>query len=154
MHGYLSIFVHFVLALRTTASITQKDFTGIGNIYVLNSSDWRNASPTNDKVGCLNEDGKLVSANNKEACGTFTRGGAFPYTLSTKKGNCTFNDESQERNTDSKYGALDHAWNCNATYVSDIYDQLYTIVSSNRLYLKRSAYVLTGRLSVRIPLLR
>lgn len=129
MQTLLRILAFFILALSARASITQKDYTGIGNIYVLNSSDWRTASPTNDRIGCLNEHGKLVPAKSKAACGTFTRSDAFPYTLSTKKGNCTFNDESQERNTDSKYGAQDFAWNCNDTYVSNIYDQLYTIVS-------------------------
>lgn len=129
MHALSSILAILVLALSADAGITQKDFTGIGNIHVLNSSDWRTASPTADKIGCLSEDGKLIATNDKKACGTFTRLDVFPHTLSTTKGNCTFNDASQERNTDSQYGQLDHAWNCNATYVSDIYDQLYTIVS-------------------------
>ena len=129
MHALFSLLIVLILALSADASITQKDFTGIGNIYVLNSSDWRTASPTADKIGCLSEDGKLVATNDKKACGTFTRLDIFPYTLSTSRGNCTFNDESQARNTDSKYGQSDHAWNCNATYVSNIYDQLYTIVS-------------------------
>lgn len=128
MHVSIRVLSFLLFALSANAGITQKDFTGIGNIYVLNSSDWRTASPTADKIGCLSEDGKLIAANNEAACGTFTRLDVFPYTLSTKKGNCTFNDESQERNTDSKYGQSDHAWNCNATYVSNIYDQLYTIV--------------------------
>jgi hypothetical protein len=124
-----SLLGFLLCAFSASASITQKDFTGIGNIVVLNSSDWRTASPTADKVGCLSEDGKLIPANDRAACGTFTRRDTFPYTLSTEKGNCTFNDESQERNTDSMYGKSDHAWNCNATYESNIYDQLYTIVS-------------------------
>ncbi|KAH6642402.1 hypothetical protein C7974DRAFT_302266 [Boeremia exigua] len=127
MQTLIGVLVFFIFALNTQAGVTQKDYTGIGNIYVLNSSDWRTASPTSDRIGCLSEYGKLVSTETKTACGTFTRSDVFPYTLSTKQGNCTFNDESQERNTDSAYGAGDHAWNCNATYVSDIYDQLYTI---------------------------
>ncbi|KAF9701736.1 hypothetical protein EKO04_000269 [Ascochyta lentis] len=127
MHAITIILAFLLLALTADAGITQKDFSGIGNIYVLQSEDWNSVSPTKDRIGCLDERGKLVAATNKAACGTFTRSAEFPYTLSTKKGNCTFNDESQERNTDSKYGAGDHAWNCNATYSSDIYDELYTI---------------------------
>jgi len=153
MHA-LSLLGFFILALCAHASITQKDYTGSGNILVLNSSDWRTASPTKDRVGCLNEHGKLIPARTKSACGTFTRSDAFPYTLSTKKGNCTFNDESQERNTDSKYGAGDFAWNCNATYVSSIYDQLYTIVSSGPPEKKSLSNASTGRLPTRLPLLR
>jgi hypothetical protein len=131
MRVTISLLSFLLCAISASASITQKDFTGIGNIFVLNSSDWRTASPTADKVGCLSEDGKFIAANDRAACGTFTRRDTFPYTLSTRKGNCTFNDESQERNTDSMYGKSDHAWNCNATYESNIYDQLYTIVSSS-----------------------
>lgn len=153
MHA-LSFIGFFTLALCAHASIMQKDYTGSGNIFVLNSSDWRTASPTNDRVGCLNEHGKLIPARPKSACGTFTRSDAFPYTLSTKKGNCTFNDESQERNTDSKYGAGDFAWNCNATYVSSIYDQLYTIVSTTPPEKKILSNASTGRLPTRLPLLR
>lgn len=129
MRPLISVIAVVALALTVHASITQKDFTGLGNIYVLQSEDWRTASPTKDRIGCLSENGKLVPAKNKAACGVFTRMDTYPYTLSTKKGNCTFNDESQERNTDSKYGASDYAWNCNSTYESVIYDQLYTIVS-------------------------
>lgn len=136
MNALISALAFFMLAFNANAGITQKDFTGIGNIHVLNSSDWRTASPTADKIGCLNERGKLISAKNQAACGIFSRSDVFPYTLSTRKGNCTFDDASQERNTDSKYGASDHAWNCNATYEATIYDQLYTIVSSRLPLLK------------------
>lgn len=129
MHALTSILTISLLALTTTAGITQQDFTGVGNIYVLQSDDYRSADPTKDKIGCLNESGKLITAEDNAACGSFTKSAAFPYALSTTKGNCTFNDDSQERNTDSKYGQGDHAWNCNATYQAVIYDQLYTIVS-------------------------
>ncbi|KAJ4357082.1 hypothetical protein N0V95_002820 [Ascochyta clinopodiicola] len=127
MRTLTSILASWLFALTANAAITQANFTGIGNIYVLKSEDWRTASPTKDQIGCLSDNGKLVVATSKAACGTFTRLDDYPYTLSTKKGNCTFNDESQERNTDSIYGGSDHAWNCNATISSDIYDDLYTI---------------------------
>jgi hypothetical protein len=78
----------------------------------------------------------------------------YPYTLSTKEGNCTFVDQSQEKNTDSHYGANDHAFNCNPTYESVIYDQLYTIVSSVCRGVLNPVLTLTGRLSPRLPLLR
>jgi hypothetical protein len=126
-----SISALFVLALATVASagITTADFAGSGNIAVLAGDDWREASPTKDKVGCLNSHGKLIKDDGKEACGVFTRLNTYPYTLSTKEGNCTFVDKSQEKNTDSYYGANDYAFNCNPAYESVIYDQLYTIVS-------------------------
>lgn len=132
MQRLIVIFTVLWLVLTTNASITQKDFTGIGNIYVLQSEDWRTADPSKDKIGCLNNNGKLITAENNTSCGTFTKSAAFPRTLSTAEGNCTFNDETQERNTDSQYGQGDHAWNCNATYQTVIYDQLYTIVSQDR----------------------
>ncbi|KAF1363921.1 hypothetical protein EJ07DRAFT_101467 [Lizonia empirigonia] len=127
MQRLIIVFTALWLALTTNAGITQKDFTGIGNIYVLQSEDWRTADPSKDKIGCLNNNGKLITAENNTSCGTFTKTAAFPRTLSTAEGNCTFNDETQERNTDSQYGRGDHAWNCNATYQTVIYDQLYTI---------------------------
>jgi hypothetical protein len=135
MKPITTILTLLALALTASASVTQKDFSGVGNIFVLQSDDWRIASPTADRIGCLNKYGKLIVAKPKTACGNFTRSGVFPYALSTEKGNCTFNDLSQERNTDSKYGRGDYAWNCNATYQSDIYDELYTVVSRSPLHL-------------------
>jgi hypothetical protein len=151
-----SISALFVLALATAASagITNADFAGSGNIAVLAGDDWREASPTKDKVGCLNSHGKLIKDDGKEACGVFTRLNTYPYTLSTKEGNCTFADQSQEKNTDSYYGANDHAFNCNPTYESVIYDQLYTIVSSFCHNVLNLVLTPTGRLSPRLPLFR
>ncbi|KAF1939202.1 hypothetical protein EJ02DRAFT_352814 [Clathrospora elynae] len=113
------------LALPAYAGIQQNDFTGIGNIFVLESSDWRNATPKST-IGCLNTHGKFIADSTKEDCGVFERLADFPYTLSTENGNCTFDDDSQETNQDSHYGKLDHAWNC-AEHTSVIYDELYTI---------------------------
>jgi len=113
-------------ALLAHAGIEQKDFSGIGHIIVLKSEDWSTATPK-DAVGCLNDAGKLILNKTAEECGVFSRLDDYPYTLSSKKGNCTFEDTTQERNTDSKYGGADYAWSC-TDHKSDIYDELYTIV--------------------------
>ncbi|KAF2688731.1 hypothetical protein K458DRAFT_293128 [Lentithecium fluviatile CBS 122367] len=115
-----------LFASTIQAAVTQKDFTGIGNIHVLNSSDWRSASPAN-KVGCLDNRGKFINPANNSDCGVFSRLDKYPYTLSTVEGNCTFNDETQEKNTDSYYGKRDSAWNCLAPFQVEVYDELYTI---------------------------
>ncbi|KAH8716999.1 hypothetical protein GQ44DRAFT_742258 [Phaeosphaeriaceae sp. PMI808] len=111
-------------ALLAHAGVQQGDFTGRGHIYVLKSADWRNATPE-AKVGCLNDHGKFVDLDSK--CGVFSRRDDYPYTLSTRHGNCTFEDETQQRNTDSHYGGNDFAWNCIKKYKAEIYDELYTI---------------------------
>lgn len=109
------------------AAVSQKDFTGIGHIFVLNSSDWSKATPA-QKVGCLDDDGRFIDDEYVKECGVFARLDTYPYTLSSKNGNCTFDDEKTVANTDSVYGKSDHAWTCNATYTAVIYDELYTIV--------------------------
>jgi hypothetical protein len=122
------------LAPLAHAAIQQKDFTGLGKILVLQSEDWRTATPKST-IGCLNNHGKLVGANSSSDCGVFSRRDDYPYTLSSKHGNCTFEDATQERNTDSHYGGNDFAWNC-APQKAEIYDELYTIVcpSTNSIF--------------------
>ncbi|EAT90808.2 hypothetical protein HBH56_176340 [Parastagonospora nodorum] len=120
-----SLYLILASALLAHAGIQQIDFTGVGHIYVLQSEDWGSATPK-QTVGCLNENGKFVNEKTSE-CGTFARQSDYPYTLSSKQGNCTFQDDSQARNTDSKYGGLDYAWNCQQEHKAEIYDQLYTI---------------------------
>jgi hypothetical protein len=115
-------------ALLAHAGVSQKDFTGLGHIYVLESEDWAKATP-NDTVGCLNDAGKLVVGKTDKHCGVFSRLDDYPWTLSSKKGNCTFEDTTQETNKDSKYGGNDYAWSCTELHESEIYDELYTIVS-------------------------
>ena len=115
-------------ALVAQASITQADFTGTGNIFVLNSSDWRTATP-DSTVGCLDDSGTFLNYKDKSECGTFTRISDYPYTLSSKEGNCTFTNQNTPKNMDSYYGKSDHAWSCDPSYVANIYDELYTIVS-------------------------
>lgn len=148
-----SITTLFVLgfAAAANAGIVTGDFSGSGNIAVLVSDDWRKASP-DDKVGCLNSHGKMIKDDGHEACGVFTKLDDYPYTLSTKEGNCTFEDKSQERNTDSAYGQNSFAFNCNSTYVADVYDSLYTIVSHLAIF---QNFKLTPpeRLPLHIPVL-
>ncbi|KAF1918154.1 hypothetical protein BDU57DRAFT_555811 [Ampelomyces quisqualis] len=112
-------------ALVAHAGVQQIDFTGVGHIYVLQSDSWQTATPK-QKVGCLDDYGKFVNDQTK-ACGTFSRLNNYPYTLSSKHGNCTFEDKTQPRNTDSIYGGADYAWNCQNNYKTEIYDELYTI---------------------------
>lgn len=152
---YKSISTLFILALAKFASagVKDTDFVGSGKIAVLATENWQYVSPIKDRVGCLNSHGKLIKNDGDEACGVFTRLDNFPYTLSTKEGNCTFEDQSQEKNTDSVYGTLDNAYNCNATYVSDIYDSMYTIVSLNHRA-EIPSLTPTERVSLRLPLLR
>jgi hypothetical protein len=107
-----------------THATTQADFTGTGQILVLNSSDWSIASPA-QTVGCLDNTGRISVVGS--ACGTFTRLPVYPYTLSSKSGNCTFNDVNAPKNTDSVYGGNGYAWSC-MEGVADIYDELYTVV--------------------------
>ncbi|KAF2710775.1 hypothetical protein K504DRAFT_475722 [Pleomassaria siparia CBS 279.74] len=113
-------------AIVASAGVTQKDFTGIGHIHVLKSDDWRKATPA-QKVGCLDDQGLFIKDDSPNDCAVFSRLNVFPYTLSSQSGNCTFEDEHTPANTDSAYGKKDHAWTCNATYVANIYDELYTV---------------------------
>jgi hypothetical protein len=128
LHFCTSLFI-LTTALLARAGVTQQDFTGVGHIFVLNSSDWRTANPE-QKVGCLDNSGRFMAAKSEADCGTFVRLDDYPWTLSSKEGNCTFNDESTEKNTDSYYGKNDHAWTCNTSYTAGIYDELYTVVRS------------------------
>jgi hypothetical protein len=128
MPSPVAILLLLTSALLVHASVNQGDFIGRGHIAVLQSEDWRTATPKM-KVGCLNNRGRLIALNSTQECGTFSRLNDYPWTLSTKHGNCTFDDPSMERNMDSQYGRSDFAWNCNKTHQAEIYDELYTIVS-------------------------
>ncbi|KAF5847874.1 hypothetical protein GGP41_009137 [Bipolaris sorokiniana] len=122
------------IATPAFAGIQQSDFSGIGHIYVLKSDNWQTATPK-ATVGCLDTNGKFISDKSPfNKCGVFSRLEDFPYTLSTSKGNCTFEDDKQEKNTDSYYGKTDSAWSCGER-VADIYDQLYTINGFSYVFL-------------------
>lgn len=115
------------IAVPTSAGIKQSDFSGIGNVLVLESDNWSTATPKST-IGCLDTNGRLISTKSPtHKCGVFERLEDFPYTLSTGKGNCTFEDDKQEKNTDSYYGKSDSAWSCGER-IADIYDELYTVV--------------------------
>lgn len=125
-------------ALAAHAGIQASDFNGVGKIYVLKSDSWNTASPK-EKVGCLDDHGKFVHIS--PACGTFSRRPTYPYTLSTVVGNCTFDDDTQARNTDSVYGTLDYAWSCKDDHNSELWDEFYTVVRLSTT--ESDTYVLT-----------
>ncbi|KAF2640821.1 hypothetical protein P280DRAFT_367209, partial [Massarina eburnea CBS 473.64] len=102
------------------------NFTGTGNIFVLNSSDVRTATP-DSKVGCIDADGKFINPESNDVCGVFTLLKGYPYTLSSPNGNCTWNDKTQEANTESTYGSGDHGWHCFSPYEGKVGESLYTI---------------------------
>jgi len=130
------LFSSILPLLAHAGPVTQDDITGPGEIWVLEASDWQTASPK-QKVGCLTDSGRFISSNHegKSKCGVFEMLTDYPYTFSSKAGNCSFNDEKTERNTDSVYGKWDHAWSCNAWYEGDVYDGLYTINGFNYPFL-------------------
>ncbi|KAF2280542.1 uncharacterized protein EI97DRAFT_125261 [Westerdykella ornata] len=128
-------------ALRAQGAVTQDDFTGLGEIWVLNSADWRTGNPS-QKVGCLTSTGRFLGTeeyqdsivsnddetdSERSKCGVFQKLSVYPYTISSREGNCTFNDKNTEANKDSAYGKRDHAWSCNGKYVAEVFDALYTI---------------------------
>ncbi|ORY10265.1 hypothetical protein BCR34DRAFT_485978 [Clohesyomyces aquaticus] len=119
---FLSTLSTFPIHLARAVS-TPDDFSGIGQITVINSSDWRTADPKKDTVGCLDDHGQISLAD----CGTFARLKDYPWTLSSKIGNCSFTDKTMPTNNESWYGKSDHAWSCDPSYVAEIYDELYTI---------------------------
>ncbi|RMZ72783.1 hypothetical protein GMOD_00009827 [Pyrenophora seminiperda CCB06] len=107
---------------------------GVGHIRVLASDDWQTATPKSS-VGCLDMHGKLVmDSGSGTECGVFERMPSFPYTLSTQMGNCTFENEKAEKNTDSHYGKGDLAWSC-GEHKADIYDELYTVTGFPYIFL-------------------
>ena len=125
-----------LLALLPPA-LTQ-GFSGRGHIAVWPSSDWSTATPSL-KAGCLSASGALVPSTPASNCGVFTPLNVYPYTLSSSSGNCTFNDKSREQNTDSAYGRGDYGFYCAKGWVSEVYEELYVIVSL-RLVLLLSAF--------------
>ncbi|KAI8957071.1 hypothetical protein F5Y11DRAFT_106035 [Daldinia sp. FL1419] len=110
----------FCAVLATTA--LAQDISGSGQIYVINSTDFQNASPA-DSIGCLNARGGFSESD----CATFTRLDTYPHTLSTSTGNCTFRDSTQPANTDNAYGSKSYSYFCREDYEASVTDSLYTI---------------------------
>ncbi|KAI0106540.1 hypothetical protein F4776DRAFT_645671 [Hypoxylon sp. NC0597] len=116
-------------ALCASAAVAQ-DITGSGHIYVINSTDFQTASPS-DSIGCLDVTGAISVSD----CATFTRLAVYPLSLSTAAGNCSFTDSSQVANTDNIYGQQSYAYHCRPDYVATAYDQLYTVTGFNYPFL-------------------
>ncbi|KAF2744324.1 hypothetical protein M011DRAFT_408727 [Sporormia fimetaria CBS 119925] len=116
------------------ATVTQASLSGLGQIWVLESDDWRTGNPS-QRVGCLTNKGRFVNTENEKECGVFEKLTDYPYTIESTEGNCTFNDEKSERNRDSYYGKMDHAWTCHLGVVADVYDGLYTVDGFNYPFL-------------------
>lgn len=121
------------------AGISAIDFQGTARLRVLKSNNWQTASPK-QTIGCISDKGTFV-ANDDKACGVFTRLNSFPYTISSRLGNCTFEDSTQQRNTDSAFGQSDFAYTCSEGHVADIYDQFFTMVRHS--YCILSSYCLS-----------
>ncbi|PSN60238.1 hypothetical protein BS50DRAFT_212438 [Corynespora cassiicola Philippines] len=126
MFSFPTAVLLFSSALLARAAVTQADFSGLGNIHVLNSSDWRTVT-LDQQVGCIDKHGNFITGEDASECGVFYREPEYPWTLSTDAGNCTFKDTTRERNTDSRYGKSTYAWSCTTPHEAIIYDELYTI---------------------------
>ncbi|KAI1658065.1 hypothetical protein F4813DRAFT_53091 [Daldinia decipiens] len=124
-----TVYTAFCALVATTAALPQ-DISGSGQIYVINSTDFQNASPA-DSIGCLNAQGGFSESD----CATFTRLDTYPNTLSTSSGNCTFSDSTQPANTDSVYGSRSYSYFCREDYASSVTDSLYTINGFNYAFL-------------------
>ncbi|KAI1086046.1 hypothetical protein F5B19DRAFT_498728 [Rostrohypoxylon terebratum] len=106
-------------ALFATAAVAQ-DFSGTGQIFVINSTSFADANPS-QSIGCLDATGAFSVDN----CATFTK--LKTASVASEIGNCTFTDSSQPANTDNVYGANSYAWHCLGGYSANIYDGLYTV---------------------------
>ena len=106
-------------------------FTRQGHIVVLNASSVVNVSPSAQRVGCMNAAGSLTQTD----CAVFTRTDTAPYILSTSQGNCSFLDQNMPANTDSAYGKNYHAFHCWPGAPNQLIDQVYTLVSVDRMLL-------------------
>ncbi len=112
-------------ALISASPVDPSDFSGTGYISIIASNNVSTATPA-QKIGCLDTYGKVIVDNG--SCGVFTKLAVYPNTLSTSAGNCTFRDNSQEKNTDSLYGKQDDAWSCGGGETGEVGDAMYTVV--------------------------
>ena len=135
-----------LFSLLITAGVTlaadQKDvvkeFQGVGRIHVLNSSSLRDASLAADRIGCLNEQGLLT----QDDCAVFYIRNTTYHTLSSRRGDCSFQNANMPVNKDSVYGKTSHAWSCGgrvgtrpsaggSDYDGPALENYYTIVSKH-----------------------
>ncbi|KAI0836708.1 hypothetical protein F5Y06DRAFT_101317 [Hypoxylon sp. FL0890] len=116
-------------ALFASAALAQ-DFSGSGQIWVINSTDFNTASPA-DSIGCLDVTGALSDSD----CATFTQLSVYPHSISTAAGNCSFTDSTQVANTDNVYGQQSYAYHCREDYAATVYDELYTVSGFNYPFL-------------------
>lgn len=93
-----------LLAAHLSLSHANSSFTGQGYIQVL-KGDNITAARTSDRIGCMHETGAFTLSD----CSVFTRVGNG---LSSRLGNCTFNDNTQPANVDAIYGQRNYAWVC------------------------------------------
>ncbi|KAI1370506.1 hypothetical protein F4677DRAFT_350829 [Hypoxylon crocopeplum] len=111
-----------LLAAVTAVAAVAQDFSGSGQIYVINSTNFDTATP-DQAIGCLDATGAFSASN----CATFTKLPNYPQTLISAAGNCSFTDPTQPANTDNKYGSRSYAFHCRPSYSSTISDSLYTV---------------------------
>ncbi|KAI2776344.1 hypothetical protein F4815DRAFT_449396 [Daldinia loculata] len=123
------VYTAFCALVATTAALPE-DISGSGQIYVINSTEFQNASPA-DSIGCLDAKGAFSESD----CATFTRLDTYPNTLSSSAGNCTFTDSTQPANTDNVYGSRSYSYFCREDYEASIADILYTINGFNYPFL-------------------
>jgi hypothetical protein len=89
-----TILVAFLAPLITVVRAQTQanpDFSGTGNIYLVQSADFIHANP-NSTVGCLNSQGRFIT--NMNACGVFTKNSDS--SVSSTAGQCSFDDTAHE----------------------------------------------------------
>ncbi|KAK5662634.1 hypothetical protein OQA88_8548 [Cercophora sp. LCS_1] len=99
-------------------------FKGHGYIHILNTDDISAAS-MKDAIGCLNEHGMFTRSD----CAVFTRADAWPNTLSTSAGVCTFQNHDMPENLASWYGKGSYAFSCEGGEAlrAELKDPYYTV---------------------------
>lgn len=110
-----------LLAGHLCVSRANSKFIGQGYIQVLASNNITAAKPS-DRIGCMHETGALTLSD----CGVFTKDGNG---LTSRLGNCTFNDDTQPANVDAIYGQRNYAWVCRNGVDNWLY---YSFVSVRR----------------------
>ncbi|KAI2606358.1 uncharacterized protein GGS25DRAFT_533434 [Hypoxylon fragiforme] len=129
----LSTFYTALYVAASTSVVSAQDFSGSGEIHIINSTDFGSATPA-ESIGCLDVNGAFTTSLDS-GCATFTRLAQSPGTVSTDAGNCSFTDASQPANTDNPYGANSYAWHCRPDFAAAATDSLYTVKGFNYPFL-------------------